>query len=171
GPSVSPSVRSSSSTSGAVRRCRSLSTVSKIVLVASINATISGFGIRCGYEPKRRRAPTLHGVGARGGRSDHITRAGRFTPARCPPVPFRGVGPLLQPVGQGVDQFAVGGVTAELPEERPAEPLVLDVGHLPRQGGRGVVAPPVVAAVGVGGARDGSGGRAGVLEHLVVLDA
>src|SRR5690606_37257855 len=38
-------------------------------------------------------------------------------------------------------------------------------------GGRGVIGPPVVAAVGVRRARDGAGGRAAVLEDLVVLDA
>ena len=69
------------------------------------------------------------------------------------------------------DQLTVAGIAAKLPEERAAEALILLVGHLAGDGGRGIVAPPVVATVGVGGAANGAGGRAGVLDNLVVLDA
>src|SRR4051794_21652898 len=68
-------------------------------------------------------------------------------------------------------QLAVRGVTAELPEEGAAQALALGPAHLAGDGGGGVVGPPVVAAVGVGRAGDGAGGRAAVLEDLVVLDA
>src|SRR5262249_43514202 len=69
------------------------------------------------------------------------------------------------------DQLAVAGVTGQLPEEGAAEPLAAHVAHLPADGARRVVAPPVVAAEGERRAGDGAVGRAAVLEHLVVLDA
>src|SRR5690606_3559000 len=73
-------------------------------------------------------------------------------------------------VSEGGDQLAVRGVPAELPEEGARQALVPGVGCLAADGGRGVVAPPLVTALGVGGAGDGAVGRALVLEDLVVLD-
>src|SRR5690348_5115947 len=61
------------------------------------------------------------------------------------------------------DQLAVAGVAGELPEEGARETLVLHVRHIPGDGRRSVVAPPVAAAVGVGRAADRAGGRAAVL--------
>src|ERR1044071_4232087 len=71
----------------------------------------------------------------------------------------------------GGDQFAVAGVAGELPEERARAALRLHVAHLPGDRRRGVVAPPVAAAVRVRRSTDGPGGRAAGLEDLVVLDA
>src|SRR3954454_3273221 len=71
----------------------------------------------------------------------------------------------------GGDQLTVAGVAGELPEEGARETLVLHVRHLPGDRRRGVVAPPVAAAVGVRRPADRAGGRAAVLEDLVVLDA
>src|SRR5690349_989869 len=69
------------------------------------------------------------------------------------------------------DELAAGGVAGELPHEGAAEALRLGVARLAGDGGRGVVAPPVAAAPGVCRTADGAGGRARVLEDLVVLDA
>src|ERR1700754_3484445 len=69
------------------------------------------------------------------------------------------------------NELTVAGVTGEFPEERPAQTLLLHVRHLPGDGRRRVVAPPVAAALGVRGAAHRAGRRAGVLEDLVVLDA
>src|SRR4051794_10081261 len=77
---------------------------------------------------------------------------------------------LAEPVLQCRDELTVRGVAAEFPEERTAQTLLLGVGHLSGDRGRSVVAPPFAAAAGVGGAADGSGGRAPGLQHLVVLD-
>src|SRR5690606_40071081 len=74
-------------------------------------------------------------------------------------------------LADGPDQLAVGGVAAQLPEERPGQALPVLVVHLVRDGGRGVVTPPLVTALGVGGAADGAGGGALGAEHLVVVDA
>src|SRR3954469_3851640 len=71
----------------------------------------------------------------------------------------------------GGDELTVAGVAGELPEEGARETLVPHVRHLPGDRRRGVVTPPVVAAVGVRRAADRAGGRAAVLEDLVVLDA
>src|SRR5262245_59046778 len=60
------------------------------------------------------------------------------------PAPPRG---LLPVVVQGGDQRAAAGVPGELPEEGAPQALVLLVGHLPGDGGRRVVAPPVAAAI------------------------
>src|SRR4051794_37524029 len=73
----------------------------------------------------------------------------------------------LQVVADGGDELTVAGVAGELPEERAAQALLPDVGHLAGDGRRRVVAPPVAAALGVRGAADGAGRRAAVLEDLV----
>src|SRR5690349_19001341 len=86
------------------------------------------------------------------------------------PHSFRPSG-SAEPTPHGANQFAAGGVAAELPEERPAQTVLAGVAHLAADRGRRVVAPPLVAALGVRGARDGPVGRAPALDHLVVLDA
>src|SRR5690606_22568062 len=125
--------------------------------------------------PRRRgwRGP-VEGVGFRGGPgTPWRDRRGSWVALGIPEGDRRRQGAAWLPevAGHGGRQLAVGGVTAELPDERAAEALVLDVVHLPRDRRRGIVAPPVVAAVGVRRAGDGPGGRAARLEHLVVLDA
>src|SRR6266536_359610 len=85
--------------------------------------------------------------------------------------PLSAIGWLPEAVAHCADQFAAAGIAGQLPEEAAAEALALGVVHLAADGAGRVVAPPVAAALGVGGARDGAGGRALALEHLVVLDA
>src|SRR4029078_3172741 len=76
-----------------------------------------------------------------------------------------------EPSGDRADELTIGGVAGELPEERPAQPLGLGVGHLAADGGWGVVAPPLAAAERIRRPSHGPSGRAARLEHLVVLDA
>src|SRR6185503_3070952 len=78
---------------------------------------------------------------------------------------------LIQPVAYRGHQLPVGRVAGQLPEEGPTEALGLRVRHLAADRARGVVPPPLAAALGVGGTGDGAGRRAPGLEHLVVLAA
>ncbi len=156
-----------------------------------------GAGVALGRRGARLSPPRHPArTGDERGRADRIPRVAGGGPARTagerrlshrpdPAVPARdeprpaarGDGPrpceqgLLQTAVDGAHQFAVRGVTAELPEEGAAELLLLGPVHLGLDGGRGVVGPPVGAAVRVRGAGDGAGGRAAVPEDLVVLDA
>src|SRR5690606_10617744 len=70
-----------------------------------------------------------------------------------------------------LDQLTVGCVTAELPDEGTAESLLGAPVALAADGRRGVVAPPLAAAVRVRRACDRAAGGAAVLEDLVVLAA
>src|SRR5215207_10167493 len=93
-----------------------------------------------------------------------LPRQGAGRPAPC-------TGCRLQTVTHRGDQFPVGGVAAELPEEGAAEAVRPGVAHLPGDRVRGVVAPPLTAAESIRRARHGGRCRAAGLDHLVVLDA
>src|SRR5699024_7182530 len=68
-------------------------------------------------------------------------------------------------------ELAIVGVARQLPDEGARKTPVLGGLHLALDRLRSVVAPPLVTALGVGGAGDRARGRAGVLEDVVVLDA
>src|SRR5690554_1405441 len=87
-----------------------------------------------------------------------------------PPATHRGTSRSAQPGADRRDQRTVRGVTGQLPEEGPGEALLLGEVHLPRDGARRVVAPPLAVAEGVRRPTDGAGGRALLREDLVVLD-